>query len=115
MSPCHLVTFPLPLPLTSSSTVAECVAAYVDNSSYDTDGSAAMCRLFIQAVRVLLIKIPKRVQHGGQGADGFEIDPEVLRAELTAAQAWLSANDATMADAAGGGGVIFPDFSDFRR
>lgn len=103
------------MPLTSSSTVAECVAAYVDNADYDTEGSAARCRLFIQAVRILLLKVPKKVQHGGQGADGYEIDPLVLQAQLNDARAWLSANDSTMADASGGGGVIHPDFSNFRR
>ncbi len=101
--------------LTSSSTLDQAKAAYFDNASYDTDGSASMCRLFIQACRFLLLMIPKRLQHGGQGADGFEIDPLILQAELNNARAWLSANDSTMADSAGGGGCIHPDFSAFRR
>lgn len=101
--------------ITISSTVADCVAQWVDNADYDTEGSAAKCRLFIHAVRVLLIKVPKKVNHGGQGADGYEVDPVVLQAELTTARAWLCANDSTMADASGGGGVIYPDFENFRR
>lgn len=101
--------------LSSTSTFTEISAQYVDNADYDTGGSAAKCRLFIQAVRILLFKVPKRTSHGGNNADAVEIDPLMLQKELDRALAWLSANDSTMADAAGGGGVIHPDFSDFRR
>jgi len=44
--------------LTSSSTLAEIVAAYVDNADWFEEQSLAKAKLFANALRVLLVKRP---------------------------------------------------------
>lgn len=74
--------------LSSSSTIDEIVAAYMDNASYDEDGSVAKARTFITACRLLLVKRPQRYR----GLDGTEIelDLELIERQLAEARTWLS-------------------------
>ena len=96
--------------LTSSSTLAEIQAAYIDNASYAEDGSVAKARAFITACRILLLRLPKRARHGG-GGEEIELDPESIRSELKAAQRYVSTNAGV---GAGGAGVKHVDFAGFR-
>lgn len=78
--------------LNSTSTIADAEAAYKDNLSYSTDGSAAKCRLFIEACRFLLAFQPKSV---GSAGDAISLNPELVAGELAEAKAWLAANDSS--------------------
>lgn len=96
--------------LTSTSTIAQVRAAYVDNADYDGAGSVAMARLFIQACRVLLLRMPAM---SSQDRASVQLNPTLIAAELERALRFTSltaANDG----ANGGGGVRGFDFSNFR-
>ena len=73
----------------SSSTLAEVLAAYDDNASYAEDDSETKAAAFVTACRVLLRRVPKRMAHGGQGAEEIEIDPSAILAERAEAERWL--------------------------
>jgi hypothetical protein len=90
--------------LTSSSTLADAQAAFIDNSMYDS-GSGDVT-LFIQACRVLLLMLPKLASHGG-GAQ-VQLTPEMVAKELKNAQSWNAS------DSASSRGVIYPDFTNAR-
>jgi hypothetical protein len=96
--------------LTSTSTLAEIQAAYIDNASYLEDGSVAKARAFITACTILLLKLPKRARHGG-GGEEIELDPESVRFKLKAAEQYVSVNAGA---SAGGAGVKHVDFTGFR-
>jgi hypothetical protein len=78
--------------LSSSSTLAEIQAAYDDNASYEEDGDATKAAAFITACRMLLRRIPRRVSHGGRGAEEIETSPEQLREDIADAHRWLCAH-----------------------
>lgn len=78
------------MPLSSSSTFDQIVAAYADNASYIEDGSVSKCKAFITACLLLLLKLPKR--SGTREAD-TEMNPDLIRSELDKARDWLTAND----------------------
>jgi len=90
--------------LTSSSTLADAQAAFIDNSMYDV-GSGDVT-LFIQACRFLLLMMPKLAAHGG-GAQ-LQLNPEMIAKELKNAQQWNAS------DSASSTGCIYPDFSNAR-
>lgn len=94
--------------LSSSSTLTEIKNAYLDNASYEEDGSTSKAAAFITACRMLLAKLPKRALHGGRNE--IELDLGQIRKELDQAKTWL----ATSSTAATGGGVRFNDFTSFR-
>jgi len=97
--------------LDSTSTLDEVKAAYADNASYSEDGSAAKARAFIVACRILLIKLPERVQHGGSGtAEMVQLNLTLINQQLADARAWLAANGAF----AGGARVRDLSFEEFR-
>ena len=74
--------------LSSASTDAEVWDAYDDNVSYDTDGSVAKCKVFIEACRILRRRNPKLARTGNRNElQTFDFD-----SELKAATTWLSAN-----------------------
>jgi len=90
------------MPLTSSSTLSEIEAAYIDNSDWrDGDGDITKARAFAQACRVLLLKYNTSVSGGGAS---FSRDLGNLRAQLDEAVEWLGANDT---DTSGGGVSVF--------
>ena len=73
--------------LTSSSTFADIVAAWDTNALYDIDGDSAKARLFIQAGRFLLIKLPRRAAKGGEEQ---EFDPKIVEKAIQTAVDWLA-------------------------
>lgn len=94
--------------LTSASTISDIVAAYVDNAAYDANASVSQAELFVNACRVLLVKRPKSVSHGGET---IELDMAVMQEELKQGMRWLSGNR-TVAN--GGAGVKHTSLEDFR-
>lgn len=98
--------------LNSSSTYAEVVAAYRDNASYDLQGSAEMCRLFIDACTHLLQRNSKEIEHGDERVVE---DPGVIERLRSEARAWLAANDSTTSPAGTRGYVRYAGTRDIRR
>jgi hypothetical protein len=90
--------------LDSSSTLAEIEAAYLDNVSYEEDNSTAKAAAFITACKMLLLKRPSSLSAGGSVTFGSQSD---IRAELEAAQRWLSQSQE-------GGSVKHLDFRNVR-
>lgn len=90
--------------------MAECVAAFEDNSTYDLEGDTAMCKRFIQACRVLMERSKNETRQGTAA-----LREEVSKYEKAEARAvdWLKANDATFAGQAATG-VTFADLSEIR-
>lgn len=84
--------------VTSSSTVAEIEAAYIDNGSYVEDQSVTKCRAFITAARALLIRLPSTAV---KGANTLSFNLENIRKELEDAQKWLEARDTAGTDLPG--------------
>lgn len=76
--------------ISSSSTLDEIKAAYLDNATYDEESDAAKARAFIVACRALLLKLPKRARHGG--SEEVELTPNEIRGQLEAAKRWLTVN-----------------------
>lgn len=95
--------------LSSASTAAEVRAAYMDNASYEEDGSATKAAAFITACRLLLLMMPKLIN---QGSAQLATSPDQIRAEMTRAQAWYATNAET--SAGGNGSVRYADLRDFR-
>lgn len=96
--------------LTSSSTIAEIEAAYVDNASYVEDKDVAKCRAFITAARILLIKLPVSQAKAGASLT-YSIDS--VRDALKEAQKWLE-DHSTDDDDRAGPRVTRVDFRNFR-
>ena len=71
--------------ITSSSTIEDINAAFLDNVSYQEDGSVAKCRAFITAALALLIHRPKFI---GNGPQQIAFDPVQLRKEIETARQW---------------------------
>lgn len=96
--------------LSSASTNAQVEAAYDDNASYAEDASVTKAKAFITACRIIL-----RRKSGRSGKSGafVEFDRNLIRQELQAAQAYVSANDTTAG--AGGAGVKILSVRDFSR
>lgn len=93
------------MPLSSSSSLSDIVAAYVDNAAYRSEESVTMARDFATACRILLVKRPKRAKNG---QEEIELDPTVIQAELQQAEQWIAVVGQT------GGGVVDLSFSEFR-
>ncbi len=81
------------MPLDSTSSLQDVLAAYLDNVSYDVDGSVTAAREFIAACRMLLLKVPKRTAHGGREGTELEVDPQLVERQLADALRWLARND----------------------
>ncbi len=82
-------------------------AAYDDNASYVEDDSTAKAQVFITACRVLLRRMPKQVAQGGGDGREIQMDMQLIRDEMQAAQRWLSLKNTA-------GGVKRFDLQDFR-
>ncbi len=94
--------------LSSSSTLAECEAAYDDNCSYgDGAGSVSQARAFAQACRILLRRYNSSV---GAGGATMSRDVNRIQSALDDAVGWLNANDT----ATSAGGVVAMDLRDAR-
>lgn len=94
--------------ITSSSTLAEIVAAVVDNAGYQENNSLTEAKAFVTAARVYIFKFPKRQKNR---LSETELDVKELRAELKEAQQWIQANGG---DASVKRRIVHPDFGGFR-
>lgn len=79
--------------LSSTSTLREIRAAYLDNADYDAAGDLSKARAFVQACRILLVVRPKRSAHGNRSEE-VEFDLEVIRQQEIAAVRWLAQHTA---------------------
>ena len=70
--------------INSTSTLAQIEAAYDDNASYPENNSAAECRLFVTACRILLRRMP--AQTGTREAQPL-LNPGLIQQQMKAAQA----------------------------
>ena len=106
--------------LAANPTRDEVYAAYEANSGYDLENDVVKAREFIKACRLMLSPrfSIKRMSHGlsrGGGGEEVELDQSFIENRLEEAMAWLAANDTTtLAPSPGGGGVVHPDFTNFR-
>lgn len=82
----------MPTYVDSASTFAELRAEYEDTASYDVASDADLCRRFIVACRLLLVRLQSKSKHGDAEV---EMDPTLIQGQLEEAKAWLSGNDAT--------------------
>jgi hypothetical protein len=95
--------------LTSTSTIAEIQAAYVDNALFDVDNSLTQARLFVQACRILLLKMPKMA---AQDRASLQLNPEMIQAEMERGVAFIANNPS--ATGGGGGGNRHFSFENLR-
>lgn len=93
--------------LDSTSTDSQIVAAYMDNASYSEDASETKATGFVTACRLLLLRRPKRVNHGGEE---IELDMSLIQSEMQTAQHWI--NNASASSTRGS--VTSASFEDFR-
>lgn len=94
--------------ITSSSTLTQIEAQYLDNASYAEDDSVAAGKLFIEACRAILLKKAK-TSSGESFSMAFDL--AAIRAELESARDWLNSHP----DHTGGTGVTtFVDSRSFR-
>lgn len=96
--------------LSSSSTLNEVEAAYDDNASYAEDGSVAKAKAFITACRMLIRRLPAEA---GTRESHVRLNPDLIRKEMEAAQAFVSAND-TGSSGSAGPAVTVVSFQNFR-
>lgn len=93
--------------LTSASTLAEVKAAYIDNASFEEDGSVSAAKTFVTACRILLLQLPKEAAKGGES---LTLSIEQIHAEMKRAQVWVNANGGN----GPAGGVLHTSFENFR-
>jgi hypothetical protein len=98
--------------ITSTSTLDEIAAAYLDSAGYDLPGgSVAMCEDFVVACRALQLKRPVSVTVDG---NPVTFDYRAMADQLRHALSWLAAN--RVPSGAGGiAGVRTYDMSGVRR
>lgn len=75
--------------LTSSSTLADIKASYLNNASYSEDNSLSKAKAFVTACRFLLLKLPNRASHAGEE---IQLDPRMIQDEMKIAIRWISSN-----------------------
>jgi hypothetical protein len=98
--------------LSSSNTLEQIEAAYIDNASYAETGDASKCRAFITACRILLLKTPKQ---SGTRDGNVMLSPDLIQKEKEAAEAWLASNSSpTAADGQSVGTVVRASFRNCR-
>ena len=78
--------------LTSSSTIADAISQWKNNSSYRRNGSATEAELFREACDWLITLRPSRARHGAQTIE-FNVDQ--LKEQKDEAEAYLAANTST--------------------
>jgi hypothetical protein len=97
--------------LSSSSTRDEVLAAYADNASYEEDDSVPKAKAFVTACRLLLSPKHSAVRTNAMGIE-VELELELIRAEMIAAQEWLAASGESARTSAGE--VMHSSFEEFR-
>jgi len=81
------------MPLDSSSSDAEILAAYQDNACYEEEGNVTKAKAFLTACRCLLLILPKRAAHGGRGAEEIELSTDLIQQQLADCRQWLALHD----------------------
>lgn len=97
--------------LSSTSTLDEVSAAFLDNASYSATGSVTAARTFVTACRMLLLMIPK--MQGSREAT-VTMNPELIQKEMMSAQEWLQATDTGENAVTAGPRVRLGSFQRFR-
>ncbi len=97
--------------ITSTSTLGQVQASYVDNASYAEDSSVAKCKAFITACRVLILRLP--AQTGTREAQ-LQLNPDLIQKEMKAAQEWLEGPGAALGGTSAGPRVTRASFENFR-
>lgn len=97
--------------ITSSSSYDDVKDAYLDNLSYETDGSTTKALAFVEACRALILFVPSRNVQGGRGGHETEFDIAEIRRQLETARAYVAANSTAVGTA---GSMIGVDFRNFR-
>lgn len=100
---CHCVA----MPLSSTSTPADIMAAYADNAAYEytgNDGSMAMAQQYAIACQLLLMVMPKIA---AQDRASMSLSPELIAGELKRVRNWIGMQRS-------GGQVVHPSFENFR-
>ncbi len=78
------------MPLSSSSTLADVKAAYLDAASYYENQSTSQALAFTTACRALLLLLPSETKSAA-GSE-FQFDPAQIRLQLEEATQFLKAN-----------------------
>jgi hypothetical protein len=89
----------------TSTDIDTAQAAYVTNVDYDTTASVSKAKLFIAAVRKLLLFMN---DEDAEQSLRMRFDKVTLRSELEYAIAWWQANDTTAA----GTSIVHPDLTE---
>jgi hypothetical protein len=98
------------VPLSSSSTTTQVLAAYADNANYEENDSLAEAKAFVSACRQLLSPkhLVSRSASGGRAGTEVEYDPGVIEREKDRAQRWI---EQKLGES---GNVVHADFTGFR-
>lgn len=98
--------------LSSASDFADFEASYYDNMSYEEDSSVSKALAFETACRATIRALPEKASIGGRQS-GTEIEHRLalFQQEIADSKAWRARQAAVTA---GGGGVIYGDFRNFR-
>lgn len=97
--------------LTSSSTLAEIQASYVDNASYAEDDSIPKAKAFLTACRILLLKLPAEA---GTREGHMRLNPDLIQKEMKEARDWLDPQATPVTETPDGGSVTRASFTYFR-
>lgn len=97
--------------VTSSMTVAQIEAVYLDNCSYAEDESASKAKAFQSAVRALILKLSSTMT---KGANSLSYNREQLGGQLKEVTEWIALHPASSFDQ-GGPTVTRVDFRNGRQ
>src|SRR5687767_3000678 len=101
------------MPLSSSSTTAQVLAAYADNSGYEENDSLSEALAFASACRLLLSPQHSAAVSAIKGQGGgseLELDQTIYERQLNAARNFIAAKRAATS-----GGVTHFDSTGFRE
>lgn len=93
--------------ITSSMTIAQIEAVYLNNCSYDEDNNTTEAKAFRSAVRALILLASSNMV---KGANSLSFNREQLGEQLKQVDAWIAAHP-TIDDDRGGPNVTYADFS----
>lgn len=96
--------------ITSSMTIAQIEAVYLDNCTYAEDASVTKAKAFQSALRALILVSSTAMAKGGSSVS---FDRAALPEQLKAVTQWISMHPATNFDR-GGPNVTRCDFGAFR-
>ena len=95
--------------LNSESTIEEMKAAWLDNASYEEEGSVEKAKKFITACRCLILKTPAKMAQGGSNATDIEMEVRLYSEQIDDARKFLAANSSCAS-----AGITLLDATNFR-